>query len=107
VNLFDLPAAARSTDALSSHEAAAKVSANGVAASNRDAALAAVRAHPGSTARELAALIGMDRVEMGRRLPELATLGLIRRGPMRECTVNTHKMLTWWPAKQEETNGTE
>lgn len=84
---------ARRNDGDGSHAAADALERSGRAAQQLAAVLDAVRKHTGSTSRELAALTGLDRHLVGRRLPELAARGLVDRV---HCA---GAELRWWPRK--------
>ena len=94
------PPRARRCDPPSSHRAADELEASGVAARQTHAALAAVRAHPGATTRDLAnrspAPAGMDAGAwlhaLGRRLSDLR-----RRGAVQRTRLGTEDF-RWWPA---------
>lgn len=88
-------AAARRTDPGTSHEAARSVEESGAASDQRARCLLAVRAHPGSTAAEIAAILGMERHAPSRRLPELRAAGLVKNGPARICRVVGRSSVTW------------
>lgn len=92
--LTDTPRA-RNTDPESSHVAAQKIRA--VLGCQQSAVLAAVKQWPGMTAVELAHLGKMDRYAVSRRLPELCPVH-VRRGDIRDCSVNARPQVTWWPA---------
>lgn len=60
-----------------------------------------VYANPGRTAAELASLSeGLDRVQVARRLTDLAHLNQIERGTQRQCEVSGRACSTWWPVGQ-------
>lgn len=59
--------------------------------------LMAVLDAPGSTSGELADRMGLDRHKPARRLPELASEGLVARGARRACRVLGTQAVTWWP----------
>ena len=94
--LADTPRA-RNTDPESSHTAAQKVKASGALGCQQAAVLAAVKQWPGMTAVELAHLGKMDRYAVSRRLPELCPVH-VRRGEIRDCSVNARPQVTWWLA---------
>lgn len=50
---------------------------------------------PGRTSRELAKLLGMDRHEVARRLPDLEKAGLVCKGPARVCREGGTMAVTW------------
>ncbi len=81
-----------------SHEAALKATRDGTVQRSAKLALDLVELHPGWTAGEYAAEVGgHDSRAVGRRLPELADQGLIRRGEKRACRISGHNATTWWP----------
>lgn len=51
---------------------------------------------PGRTSRELAGLLGMDRHEAARRLPDLEKAGLVRKGEARRCRDGGTMAVTWF-----------
>lgn len=59
------------------------------------AVLAALRAWSGSTSDELAEQSGIDRFVCARRLPDLARLGLAKKGPRRESRMTGRQGVTW------------
>lgn len=87
----------RSTDPITSHQAARDAERRGVAAAHRLLCLAAVRREPGLTAAEIATRIGLERHKPSRRLPELRDDGLVINGPARPCSVQGRNSLTWLP----------
>ena len=92
---------ARQTDPASSHTAAQEIERTGRRASQSEALLEMVKRHPRRTALELSRLSRVDRYTISRRLPELERRGLIRRGLIRDCTVNGRPMLTWEPVTED------
>lgn len=69
--------------------------------------LAVVRRYPGSTAKELAAMLYRDNPdgepafiieEPHKRLPELERMGLVEPGPRRKCSQTNRLAHTWSPA---------
>ena len=92
------PALARRTDPITSHQAAHHVEASGKANSQRQRCIRDVRQHPGATAGEIASRVNIDRHTASKRLPELVTAGLLRRGSPRRCQCHGTNMTTWWPA---------
>jgi DNA-binding MarR family transcriptional regulator len=83
----------RHGDPEGSEVAGKAVEKQGRAAKQRQRALRAVWEHPGHTSKELAALTGMDRYALARRLPELLRTGCVRRTEARECR--------WWGVANE------
>lgn len=83
---------ARATDPLSSVLAGEEVEATGVATFQRQQALRAVKSFPDKTSKELAALTGLDRYVLARRLPEILE---IEKGEMRKCVVSGRMSVTW------------
>jgi hypothetical protein len=89
--LFEPRPRARRADPLSSHAAADELERSGRAEAQRRQVLAVLRRWPGSTSAELAALGGLDRHMVARRLPELYRAGYAERvSAGRAC-------LRWWP----------
>ena len=86
---------ARRRDPITSHIAAAKVKANGTLARHQTKILAAVRSHPGSTYIELAALTGLERHAVGRRLGEIESAGYIKPG--QPVNRGGRLMRAWYP----------
>jgi hypothetical protein len=97
--LADLPRARR-RDPQTSHQAAEGIRRSGELGKQQRAVLEAVRAHPGKTAVELAALSGLNRWAISRRLPELQPVH-VRRGPPRDCTINRRPQSTWFAVHRE------
>ena len=79
---------ARNTDPISSHIAAHDLINSGQQAKQWVHVKAIVEAHPGHTSRELAVIAEEnDRYIFSRRLPELESKGLIKRGDIRKCKI--------------------
>ena len=108
--LADLPRA-RSTDPETSHMAAEAVKESGQLRYTQRASLELVHRFPGRTAVELAQRAGglpdrrgrvrdvaWWRIELSRRLPELAPVH-VKRGKPRVCSVNGNCQTTWYPAR--------
>lgn len=87
---------ARAKDPLSSHRAAAEITASGRRGQQIAQAIAAVRAFPGCTSQELCASTGIDRYTLARRLPEAVTAGCVCKGQQRACSVTGKLALTWY-----------
>lgn len=91
-----LPATlARSSDPVSSHDAAAEVVESGRHETQCAAVLAAVTRWPGLTSRELAARMGIDRYTVARRLPTLRDRGQVVQRGTRRCSVGRRSAVTW------------
>lgn len=94
-------ARARSTDASSSHQAAAELEASGRGRLQAERVLSALRKYPNSTSRELADFAGLDRYEVARRLPELHAAHLIARYDVTAltapCAVSGKRAVRWCP----------
>lgn len=90
--------AARRTDPVTSHLAAAEVTGSGVRADQQRRAAAAVRQWPGCTSMELALKAHQDRYAVARRLPECVVAGSVRKGPTKRCPISGRLALTWFPA---------
>ena len=88
---------ARSSDPVTSWQAAEHITTTGRAADQRAIAVSAVHKYPGRTAFELSRLCPLDRYQLGRRLVEC---GELVKGDARECTVSGRQAVTWWPAEQ-------
>ena len=58
--------------------------------------LAAVRELQGQTSWEIAVRIGCDRHMPARRLSALVHRGLVRRGPLKRCSVCKTLCISWW-----------
>lgn len=93
LSLFTIPAtaSARVSDSPASHAAARRIERTGTAQSHRAVILAAVRACPGRTSKQLAQLTGLERHEVARRLPELRSDGAVYVAQIGE------REMTWWP----------
>ena len=89
-----IPANARNSDPITSVLAGEAIEQSGEAQIQRMKVLAAVKAHPGLTSKELAAEAGLDRYMVARRLPEIFQ---IEKGESRKCRVGRFLSLTWWP----------
>jgi DNA-binding IclR family transcriptional regulator len=59
------------------------------------AVLDAVKRWPDSTSAELAALSGMQRHAVARRLPELQDAALVTKAATRVCTQSGRLAVTW------------
>jgi hypothetical protein len=88
---------ARSTDPLTSWDAADHMVRSGKAARQRAIVIAAVRDHPGCTSFELSRHCPLERHQVARRLPECAEL---MKGAARKCSVTGNQAVTWWPVSQ-------
>jgi len=89
---------ARSSDPLTSWDAADRVVRGGKATRQQALAGEAVRLKPGCTSAELAQHCALDRYQLARRLPELEEAGRVRRGATRKCVATGYSAATWWPA---------
>ncbi len=83
----------RSCDPQTSALAGRHMRTSGMAQRQRDLCLMVVRHHPGLTAREIEARIG---IKAHKRLPELRADGLIHNGPPRACSVSGRMAMTWY-----------
>lgn len=95
-------AVARTSDPPTSAAAEDHVNATGVRAQQAQAVLEWVRCRPGLTSRELAFAScydgpghEMDRYVFARRLPDLETLGRVRKAAARTCTISGRRAVTW------------
>lgn len=91
--------AARTTDPDTSHEAAEHMAESGKQAFQQNLAVLAVRAYPGHTSLEIAEAKHQCRFMLARRLPECEKLGLVYRGPARQCRESGRKAATWHPVE--------
>jgi hypothetical protein len=78
-----------------SREAGERHERNGTASRHRDIVLAALRAHPCSTAAELGAVDGLGYHETARRLPDLARRQLAYVTGHRTCDVTGNMAQEW------------
>lgn len=92
----DQLAAARSTDPITSHQAAAAVEASGGASIQRRKCMDALHTMQGATSAEIAKAAGIDRYAAARRLPELRKAGKVANGPDKLCSVGNSMAMTWW-----------
>ena len=92
---------ARRTDPLSSHLGAR----NEKLSRRRQQVLDLVKANRGSTSGELSRNMLQRHPDLPirtradtphKRLPELESLGLVKRGTMRKCKDSGNQALTWW-----------
>lgn len=93
-----LPPASRGTDDVTSHLAAAAITASGARERHCAIVLRAVKLHPGKTSFELSLRCPLDRYEVARRLPDLLATELVEKGARRRCEVSGKQAVTWWPA---------
>ena len=65
--------------------------------------LEAIKARPGMTAGEIAEAVGLEKVMVSRRLPEIEKDGAIYRDTARACTCDacSSKQLTWQPKSMQ------
>lgn len=96
----------RALDPGTSRAAARRADAAGLPATQAAWFLEAVRAHPGLTASELAALSGgrFDRYAANRRLADLERLGLVAKGPGRRAPSGRLEV-TWLAASPRPAQG--
>lgn len=71
----------RAGDGYGSTDAEARIMANGAVARDQRQVLLGFIKHPGTTTKELAELMGLDRHMVGRRTPQLAETFLHRMKP--------------------------
>ena len=89
---------ARTTDPATSHEAAQELVTSGALGVQQRDAMKRVRNFPGRTSSELAGGDVRIRYQLARRLPELARMGKVTKGPARTCRVTGRSSITWRPA---------
>lgn len=101
MNQLDIFASARHSDPISSHHAAAEMQRTGAARAQAERVLSAIRRYPGSTSAELAKSAHIERYCVARRLPELETLGLVRKALPADhtvaCQVSHKRVCRWYP----------
>lgn len=93
-----LSAAARVSDPVTSHLAAAEHTDSGKRGRHIGIVIDAVRRHPGKTSAELAPICGLERHEVARRTADAEHAGAIRKGQSRRCDTSGRSAVTWWPA---------
>lgn len=93
------PKASREHDPDSSRQAERTVTDTGRRQSQADRVLEDITAHPGATAGEIAARIGIDRHTVSKRTADLRKLDKITRGHARPCRAKGSTMATWWPTQ--------
>jgi len=89
------PPASRTKDPRSSHEAEREITMNGRRKQQLKICLELVKDHPHHTSKELSEYGHLDRFQIARRLPELETFGLVRKGRQRRCRVGGRLSVTW------------
>lgn len=94
--MWSMEAASRHADSLPSYKAADRLKRSGLGGKQRLAVYHALRANQGVTSAELARIMGCDRYTPSRRLPELARVGWVCRGPRRRCSVSHIDSATWF-----------
>jgi len=91
---------AANADPLTSHLAAAEITASGQRTSEKRKVLAALKEEPlNITSMELARRMNVDRYMVAKRLPDLAEDGLVQRCDPRNCSVTKRKAITWRAAR--------
>jgi len=89
--------AARNSDPETSHLAAEEITKSGKRKAQQQKVLNAVKKFPNRTSAEIANRSKLDRYAVARRLPELATAGLVKRGNARQCRINHRQAIVWSP----------
>jgi hypothetical protein len=98
----------RNTDPVSSHLAAEKYAPK--LSERRQQVLTLVKMSPGLTCDEYSRLMVIQYPELPlriaistpqKRLSELESLGLVRKGLLRECKDSGNLVLTWYPVLQQ------
>lgn len=82
-------------------EALAYVTASGRLSTQRTLVAKAVASHPGLTASELDAGLGIGPVSVRRRLSDLKKEALVIRGEPRRAKGQVVREATWWPREQQ------
>lgn len=99
--------ASSARDPITSIMADERITASGRRHQHTQLVAAWVKQYPGRTAVELWRLSSLfDRHEWSRRLPDAERIGLVRKGPKRECSVNRTLMVTWEAAAATPTGET-
>ena len=88
----------RTSDPPESHQAVREIVADGTHGRMLHVALDAVKETPGLTANELEVRHGYRDGQLRKRLTELESLGLVRRGPVRRSEITGKNNVTWIPA---------
>lgn len=97
-SLFDAPVLARNRDPVSSFDAAEDIQAS--VGTQRLKVYHALRRHQPATSAELAKAMECDRYLPSRRLPELARMAWVCRGPeKRRCSVTGQVSTVWYIAR--------
>ena len=86
---------AANLDPVTSFQAAKEITASGKRHGQLIGVLALVKLYPRSTSLELSRHSGFDRYVIARRLPELASAGLVVRRDARLCMVGNRPAVTW------------
>ncbi len=93
-----MSALARRSDPNSSRLAAQQMNFSGMAAKQCDEVLALLKRFPGHTSLELSQKGDVDRMTLARRLPDLASKKLARKGAdMRDDTITGRLSVVWYP----------
>jgi hypothetical protein len=87
-------------DPVSSHLAAAEITASGLRDSQKRIILDWLRGRATAlTSAEISRDAGLDRHMVARRLPDLERDGLVQRGAERTCTATGRRAITWRPVQ--------
>ena len=86
---------ARRSDPASSHQAAAEITRDGSRARQQRVVLETVLRNPDHTAFELTRFCELDRYQIQRRLSEMASTGLVEKGPARVCSITGRQAVVW------------
>lgn len=95
MTLFDIPASSSRSDPVTSHLAAADLTASGERDRQCAEVLAAVRKYPLMTSRELGEAAGLDRHAVARRLSDLMHAGRVERPGQRKCRASGKLAMVW------------
>lgn len=103
-----LPPIARLHDPASSHRAADAFTESGRRTTHIHRILLALSERNGQTAAEIAAHLGLEHVQVARRMSEMEQRGLVKRDRspdftvrLRKCKVTGHPCVTWWLVEQQ------
>ena len=90
-------ARARASDPVTSHLAAAEVTANGTVQRHADIIHNYLRTHPGETNAQIAAGCGLTYIQVNKRMIDLERENRVIRGAAVKCPIHGRAMTTWLP----------
>lgn len=95
----------RRSDPATSVDAARLIEGAGIATEHRRTLFKSVEQCPHHTAAEYAAMTGIDRHEVSRRLPELRPHFIINDPEPKRCTMKGTMAMTWAPNIEQDPQG--